>query len=331
MRPDDPITPDDIEEQRMCEPRPFDIAYRYEIARGREMVSWFTAGTTAPGAPGYEHNRQFFSAHADVAPAHRRHGIAASWLPLVVELMQRHGCTTLGVSSEEESGHAFMRWVGADPKMFDAENRLRLAEVDWAMVEQWIADGPRRSPDTRLEIYDDHVPESMREDFAKQLASLLNTIPFDDLDHGEIVETAASLSDWYGRMDRAKEIHYTVLSREPDGEISGMTDVTWAPYRRTIISQKFTGVNPSARGRGIGRWIKATMLDHMRRLHPEALWISTYNAESNGPMHAINGKLGFKRYRAGTEYQITRDRLAARIRELADSTPSKGEGAPSKA
>ena len=320
MRPDDPIVPDDIEEQRMREPHPFDVSYRYEIARGGEIVSWFTAGTIAPGAPGYEHKRPFFSAHADVSPAHRRHGIGASWLPLVVKLMERHGCTTFGASSEEESGHAFMRWLGADAKLFHAENRLRLADVDWALVERWIANGRVRSPDTRLEIYNDHVPESMREDFATQLASLLNTIPFDDLEHGKIVVTPESLRDWYGRMDRAKEIHYAVLAREADGEISGMTDLVWAPYRPTMILQMFTGVKPSARGRGIGRWIKAAMLDQMRPLHPETQWISTYNAESNGPMHAINGKLGFKQYRAGTEYQITRDRLAAKIRELRASS-----------
>jgi GNAT superfamily N-acetyltransferase len=95
-----------------------------------------------------------------------------------------------------------------------------------------------------------------------------------------------------------------------------MTDVTWAPYRRTIVEQMLTGVRPDARGRGIGKWIKAVMLDHIRTLYPDAQWVSTGNAASNAPMLAINQKLGFKPYRSGSEYQIARDELGARVRTL---------------
>jgi GNAT superfamily N-acetyltransferase len=112
---------------------------------------------------------------------------------------------------------------------------------------------------------------------------------------------------------------HTLLTREPDGEISSITDTNWAPYRPTIFEQQFTGVLPSARGRGLGKWIKAAMLLHLRALHPEAEWVSTENAGSNAPMLAINKKLGFRQYRAGTEYQISRDALAAKLEALGGS------------
>jgi len=44
--------------------------------------------------------------------------------------------------------------------------------------------------------------------------------------------------------------------------------------------------------------------------------VSTDNAGSNAPMLAINKKIGFRQYRAGTEYQMTRDQVAARVRSL---------------
>jgi hypothetical protein len=44
--------------------------------------------------------------------------------------------------------------------------------------------------------------------------------------------------------------------------------------------------------------------------------VSTENAGSNAPMLAINHKLGFKQYRAGTEYQVSRDGLADRLQGL---------------
>jgi len=157
----------------------------------------------------------------------------------------------------------------------------------------------------------------MWEEFAPQLAALLNTMPFDDLDHGEVVITAAQLRNWYERMDLLQEVHHLVLTREPDGTISGMTDVAWAPHRPTIVEQMFTGVRPETRGRGIGKWIKALMLDRIHRRYPEVEWISTGNANSNGPMLAINHKLGFREYRAGIGYQMSRDQLAGRVRTLA--------------
>jgi GNAT superfamily N-acetyltransferase len=192
-----------------------------------------------------------------------------------------------------------------------------MADVDWAMVDRWIDEGRARNPDTKLEIYDGHLPESMRAEYAEQRSLLFNSMPFDDLEHGEIVETPERMQDWYDHMDLLGEVDHTVLTREPDGVISAMTDVIWQPYRPTFIYQQLTGVRHDARGRGLGKWIKAAMLDHVHRLYPQAEWVSTGNADSNGPMLAINTRLGFRRYRGGNEYQITRDQLAARIRTLA--------------
>jgi GNAT superfamily N-acetyltransferase len=317
-RPDDPVVPDHVEETSMRHDRQSMIVYRYEIADKREMLSWFDGHTARPGSPGYESNRHLFNAYWSVGRAHRRQGIGSTWLPLVVELMDRHGCRVLTIGSEEDSGHAFLRWLGAEVKGVGAENRLHLSEVDWAMVRRWIEEGEQRSPTTKLEIYDGHLPESMWADFAAQRGSLLNTMPFDDLDHGEIVITPERIRESYERMDRLQEVVHTALAREPDGAISGMTDVWWAPYRPAMVEQMFTGVRPEARGRGIGKWIKAAMLEHVHTLYPQADWISTGNADSNGPMLAINKKLGFKQFRAGAEYQISRDELAERVRTLAE-------------
>jgi hypothetical protein len=66
----------------------------------------------------------------------------------------------------------------------------------------------------------------------------------------------------------------------------------------------------------LGKWIKAVMLRHVHELHPQAEWVTTENAGSNAPMLAINKKLGFKEFRAATEYQISRDGVAERIKKL---------------
>jgi mycothiol synthase len=281
------------------------------------MLSWFSAEATRPGAPGYDTNKHLLWTECSVHRDHRRRGIGRTWIPLVLEIMDQHSHTTVGAESEEDSGHAFLKWIGAEAKLTGAENRLKLADVDWAMMRGWVEEGRKRSPETKFESYDGRLPDSMLEDYAPQLSSLLNTMPFEDLDHGEIVETPAMIKEWFARMDMSGDAGHWMFTREPDGIISGITDMYYAPYSPTIVHQGFTGVRPDAQGRGLGKWLKAAMVLHMRELYPKAEWFRTENAGSNAPMLGINTKMGFKTYRVGSEYQITRDRLAARFQELA--------------
>jgi mycothiol synthase len=311
-RPDDPVQPDDLVEMDMKREDPFEIKHRYEIARDGEMLSWFNATTSKPGSPEYETNKHILWADASVHRDHRRQGLGRRWIPLAIELMDRHGCTTLSMGTEEESGHAFLRWMGAEGKFSGAENRLKVSEVDLAMLRQWTEEAARLSPQTRLETYDGFMPEEMWEDYCPQLTAMLNTMPWEEMDHGDIVVTPAQLAEWYGRMKMQGMLEYTMLTREPDGVISGITDMSYAPFRAKMIHQGFTGVRTDARGRGLGKWLKAAMLLHVLEIYPDLEWVITENAGSNAPMLAINTKMGFKRYKAGTEYQIVRDKLVAR-------------------
>lgn len=316
-RPDDPVRPDEIEEARLKRGSAFDVEYCYEIAGDDRLLSWFTGSTSKPGTPGHDSNKHLFWADLYVRPEHRRRGIGASWLPLLVELMDANGCSVVGIGAEDAPGHAFLKWMGAEPKLSGAENRLKIADVDWKKVERWINEGPKRSPQTKLQIYDGPLPELMWDDFSPQFSRMLNTIPFEGLEHGEIVITPDHMRDWYARMAISDEHLHTILTREADGSISAITETAMAPHRPTIIEQRFTGVQPEARGRGLGKWIKAAMLRHLHELYPEAQWLVTDNAGSNAPMLAINKSLGFKQFRAATEYQIGRDGLAARVKGLA--------------
>ena len=310
--PDDPLRDDPAEEARMKRVNPFEAQERFEMSRDGVMVSWFYGSTVKPESPEYATSKHLYEADIFVRREQRRQRIGASWLPLLVERMDSHGCTTVGFWTQEKAGNEFMRWVGAEPKLRSIESRLRFSEIRWSTVEQWDAEGPKRSPQTTVELRDGHAPESEWADLTRQLSALLNTIPFEAMDHGEIVITPETLRDFYARLDFGGERQLTVVAREPNGLISGLTDVLWAPYRPTIIHQQFTGVRPEARGRGVGKWIKAAMLLWLRDLYPETQWIVTDNAGSNAPMLKINRTLGFKPHREGAEYQMTRDQLASR-------------------
>lgn len=251
-RPDDPLRPDDLEEKRLKRDNPFDLQFFYEIAKGGLMLSWFSSSTSKPGTAGHESNKHLFWADIYVHPDHRRQGIGASWLPLILELMDTHGCTVVGIGTEDPPGHSFLKWIGAAPKLSGAENRLKLADVDWKMVERWIEEGPKRSPLTKLEIYEGPLPEAMLGDFAPQLTSMLNTIPFENLDHGEIVVTPDHMREWYAELAIGDERLLTILTREPDGVISAITDTGWAPTGLRSSSSASPGYGRTRAGAASG-------------------------------------------------------------------------------
>jgi GNAT superfamily N-acetyltransferase len=315
-RPEDDLRSDAEEEAILKRGSPFRLQDRYEISTGGRMISVFEGHAVAPESPEFETSKHLYDVDLYVIPERRRERIGASWLPRIVERLDARGCTTAGFWCEEESGHAFMRWVGAERKFESIESRLDLAEVDWRMLEGWLAEGQSRSPSTRLEIHDGGPPEAMWDEFTMRLSALLNTMPFESLDHGDIVVTPAKMRDYFERMKITGEVVHTALTREPDGVISGITEISWVPYRRRNLYQMFTGVDPAQRGRGLGKWIKAALLLHARNLYPDARWVTTDNAGSNAPMLKINRTMGFRPHRRGATYQVTRDRLAARARAL---------------
>ena len=73
----------------------------------------------------------------------------------------------------------------------------------------------------------------------------------------------------------------------------GLTDVLYDPTQPEIVRQNFTGVLPSHRGRGLAKWLKASMLHLVHHRFPSALQLTTSNSNANGPMLAINRGLGF--------------------------------------
>jgi GNAT superfamily N-acetyltransferase len=316
MFPDDPLKPDEVVEIHMKHPDSFDLREYFEISQDGVMISSFSGDTVTPASPEYETNKHLYWADAYVRPEYRRKGVASLWLGVLARQMDEHGCTLVGTTARDDGAEAFLRWLGAEAKLAELESRLDLTKLDWELVERWVREGQERSPQTRLEIYDGGVPEELLEDFSVQRSALLNTIPFDDLDVGKIVITPDRVREWQAKARLMGIVEHNVLTREADGTISGMTDIEWSPHGRTLIYQQFTGVLPSARGRGIGKWIKAAMLLHVRKLYPDALWIATDNANSNGPMLNINRRLGFKPYRRAVEYQMSREQLEAKIRTL---------------
>jgi len=200
------------------------------------------------------------------------------------------------------AGAAFSRRLGARVARVNRTSELRLAGVDWLMIEGWVQAGRARERGYRLEMVDGPSPEHLRTD-AATFHRIMQTAPRDDLDVGDVFLDADHIAELDHALVEAGRMRWTALVRDSTGVCVGGTEVTFEPGEPTVVLQQNTGIDPAHRGLGLAKWAKAAMLDRIRHERPEAERIRTDNAFSNAPMLAINDILGFKVIRARTEWQ----------------------------
>lgn len=107
-------------------------------------------------------------------------------------------------------------------------------------------------------------------------------------------------------MRRQFETHYkergyewiTMVSREKNGVISGLTDIVFPTSDPHKICQELTGVKPEYQKRGLGKWLKAEMAFYIKENYPNIKYITTGNANENAPMLSINERMGYKFYKS---------------------------------
>lgn len=316
LRPDDPIVPDEVVEARLKRDDPFGNHRHFGIEHDERFVSGFGCFWVKPESPEYESKKHLLFVGGYVLPEWRRRGLGKSWLPWCLRLMEETGTTTITFDAELPEGLAFLDWLGAEEKFTMAENRLDFSAVDWEMVDRWAHEGVKRSGETKLEFYPDEIPEHIWEEMAPVYTQIVNDMPFDDLDMGEFKITPETIRDRRERRKVNQEVMHTYLTREADGAISSFTEITYSPNLPGMIDQLGTGVLKPYRGRGLGKWIKAAMLQYIKQTYPDTKWIVTGNANSNAPMLAINKALGFSEYQSSQTYQMSKDQLATFVRSL---------------
>ena len=139
--PDEPHTPDDVVERRLKLGDPYSKEQRWLWQRGDEVVAEVWASTLTPASPEYESSRHLLFADAWVLGPARRQGVGRGSLPALLSVMEETGARLLTADTCDESGKAFLQWLGAAPRYSEARSRLDLRLVDWEMVGRWVREG----------------------------------------------------------------------------------------------------------------------------------------------------------------------------------------------
>ncbi|WP_103130482.1 GNAT family N-acetyltransferase [Deinococcus aerius] len=271
----------------------------------RHFVVWDGERALGWASLEYSVTENLHAAHARVVvhPDHRRRGLGRELARAVEGVAREEGrsVVTFGTSSRAPAGEAFARTLNAQPALPMRQSQLDLTEVQDSLLDAWTA-RPQGEP------YRLHLWERVPDEFLARTADMMmvmNTAPRGDLDVEDWTVTPEMIRAWEGMIADSGEVRYLMAAEDTrTGDLAGYTEVFWSPERAALVFQGATAVRPSARGQGLGKWLKAAMLRHVRAHCPGARWVRTNNAEENAAMLGINVALGFQPWASFTEWQV---------------------------
>lgn len=319
--PDDPPMPLDEEIRRL-----------QTIAPVVDLPAWLAwDGDRAVGTAHLEilrtaENSHLAEGHIDVRQDDRRRGIGSRLLAHLAEAMKREGRTLLiGFTySTVPAGDAFMHRLGASVGLETHTNQLDLGNLDRELLRLWQTRAQERASGFALVLWTNGYPEEELEGISRVFDSM-NLAPRGAIQMEDFHFTAEHVRD-FARADRRRgnEVWSMAVRERATGNLAGFTEVAWHPNRPEVVQQRGTGVLTEYQNRGLGRWLKAAMLEKILGERPQVKRVRTGNADSNAPMLKINTELGFRPYISHQIWQIDLARVQAyldSIRETKLATP----------
>jgi GNAT superfamily N-acetyltransferase len=239
-----------------------------------------------------------------VHPDHRRRGHGTAMLEALVEETTARGRTSIGTDGwEAESTNGFAARHGLDQKSAAIQRRQFVAELDWAEIESLHKEAAVAAAAYDLVRREGRTPDDELEEVAV-MASAINDAPTDDLDIEDEVFSAARMRAYESaQLAKGNRIFRTFARHRDTGELAGHTVVVVDGERPQYAEQHDTSVVAAHRGHRLGLLLKTDLNLWLRDVQPQVTEISTWNAESNGYMIAVNEAIGYRVMGRELEFQ----------------------------
>lgn len=263
-----------------------------------------------------DENRDQASISLIVRPDARRQGHASRLLAPVLEEARAQARTMLSLEALQGGpGVGFLHAIGALQKRVWRESDMTTKAIDRDLMQSWVDRAPERASDYELIGWDQRTPEEHLQAFS-DLTNVMNTSPREDFEEEDWVNTPEQQAEReQTHLDAGSEWWTLVARHRPTGAFAGYTQLHFARWRPWLAWQGDTGVDPTHRDHGLGRWLKASIALRLLDERPQVETIRTWNAGSNEPMLKINVAMGFEPTLHWTEWQAPLDVLEQNVKE----------------
>jgi len=266
----------------------------------------------------YKENKEIGFVDIRIDCDYRRQGLGTNILKKITHKLKDKGCKYFEVTTYYPSGMNFCEKLEAKLTNIEAQNRLYFDTINWQLVDDWIEEGKKKNPEVKIEAFFGASEEQI-EEYCKLMTELENEAPTLEEEDGKKFKEIYTPKRYREFVEHLKETSYTLYTFrtiESNGNISGMTEIFFSDENiPEQVNTGLTGVKSIYRGRGLGKWLKASMLHFIKENLPKTEYIVTGNADHNAPMLSINTRLGFKHYLQRRSYKFTIDKLINLLQE----------------
>jgi len=239
-----------------------------------------------------------------VRPADRGKGHARRLAERVFDRLEEHQRIRFDTYVIEGSPPATL-CERAGLKMVYREKRSRtvIANIDMTMMRSWIERAGERGADYELLDLEMPFPDDVVDRYC-ELQFQMNTAPMEDYELDDEVLTPAMWREEERQVAASFNGFLTIVAvHRPSGEFVGSTSVQTDQLQPEQAWQAETIVHLDHRNKGLGRLLKASMIERVVRDWPKINRIDTTNAGSNRPMLNINEAMGYKTIQVTNAYQ----------------------------
>lgn len=191
------------------------------------------------------------------------------------------------------AGPEFCRAMGFRLGLVDVQRVLDLP-VPGATLERLAEQAADHHRAYRLVPMVGEIPEEHVAEYARLDAHLGVEAPTGSLTHQVAAVDVEQFRADERMLREQGRARYAVLALAEDGRAAGYTEIVTTEHEPGRAYQWGTLVWPADRGHRLGLALKVANLRLLASARPDLTTLRTWNAESNGPMIAVNEALGFR-------------------------------------
>jgi RimJ/RimL family protein N-acetyltransferase len=245
-------------------------------------------------------------------PSLRNRGYGSAMLEQLVASAREHDRTVLVTEacypydlSADGSGHPyveFLRRRGFTFGLGDVQRVLDLP-VDEELLQTMVAKAAPHHEGYGFRQFAGSVPDDIIDSFGELIGSLITEAPTGEIEFEPEVYDRERIRADEVLFERSGRTKYTTVAVAGDGTVAAYTELVVPEHDPGRVYQWGTLAHPAHRGHRLGQAVKARNLLWLQQERPDLKVLSTYNAEVNQHMIAVNELMGFRPVERLGEFQ----------------------------